>query len=132
MTSNSRVMRTIEEQLKTMEFKNEEEEHKQRCNMYKTMNVNMDGFKTIDIDLPEGSILFGVHDGNPKVAQASEGMLWVDGEAFPSMRAAAFKASGNPTLTGWNLWKIAWRPNSGYVEVGTIRLTPKRPYTKRK
>jgi hypothetical protein len=130
MTSTNRLIRTIEEQLKDMNLE-PEEEAKQRKIMYKAFRIEIEGFTSQDIELPEGAILIGVHKGELKQALATKGQLWVDGEPFTSISGAAFKATDTRTLTGWELWKMVYIPRTGFIEVKDLRVTATRAYVRK-
>jgi hypothetical protein len=128
--NTSKLIRTLEEQLTAMNLP-EEEKAKQLRTILKKLDVEQVGFRSDDIELPEGAILIGVHQGEVVNAKASKGQLWVEGEPFNSIGGASFKATGVRTLTGWNLWKMAYIPRVGIKLVKDLRLSDKRAYNPR-
>jgi len=131
MTNYAKLIRTIEEQLSAMNL-SEEDATKQRKIMYKAFRVEMTGFKSPDIELPEGSILIGVSKGVLCQAVAREGQLWVNDKPFNAISAAAIEASGNPTMSGWTFWTMAYIPRTGFVQVQDIRATETRAYNSKR
>lgn len=131
MMSDSRLIRDIEEKLKYMNL-DPEEEAKRRKTMYKALGVTQEGYISKDLELPEGAILVGIAKGELKQAIAREGQLWVDGESFTAISTAAAKATGRPTMSGWEFWTLAYIPGKGFIELGSIRLTAPRVNQKRK
>src|ERR1700761_3098891 len=99
MTSDARLIRDIEAKLQALNL-SPEEEAKKRKQMYKTFDIIPMGFISKDLELPEGSILIGVFQGELKQAVAREGSLWVDGKACAAISSAAAAATGRPTESG--------------------------------
>lgn len=131
MTSDSRLIRDIEEKLKDLNL-DAEEETKRRRQMYRALGIEQEGYVSKDLELPEGAILIGVCKGELKQAIAKQGQLWVDGESFTAISTAAAKATARPTMSGWEFWTLAYVPGSGFTEVASLRLTEPRKNGKRK
>lgn len=131
MTIDARLIRDIEEKLTDLAL-DPEEEMKRRRTMYRALGVRQEGYVSKDLDLPEGSILVGVSKGELKQAIAREGQLWLDGEGFTALSAAAAKATGRPTQSGWEFWAIVFIPGTGFVDMKGLRLTEPRAYNKKK
>jgi hypothetical protein len=130
MTNDLKLIRGIEEKLADMNL-SPEEESKKRRQMYRALDIEMSGFTSKDLELPEGAILIGVVKGELKQAIAREGMLWVDGESFTAISTAAAKATGRPTMSGWEFWTLAYLPGTGFTELAGLRLTEPRKNNKR-
>ena len=131
MTSDAKLIRDIEDKLRELNLE-PDEEAKRRKMMYRALGVTQEGFVCKDLELPEGAIIVGVSKGELKQAIAREGQLWVDGESFAAISSAAAKATGRPTMSGWEFWTLAYIPGSGWTELASIRLTEPRKNTKRK
>lgn len=130
MMSDTRLIRDIEAKLAELNL-DDEETMKRRKIMYKTFGIEVSGFLSKDLDLPEGSILIGVSKGELKQAIAKNGLLWVDGESFTALSTAAAKATGRATQTGWEFFKICYLPGSGFTNLAPLRLTEPRKNGKR-
>lgn len=131
MMTDSRLIRDIEDKLKQLNL-DPEEENKRRRTMYRALGVEQTGFISKDLELPEGAILIGISKGELKQANAREGQLWVDGESFVAISAAAAKATGRATQSGWEFWALAYIPGKGFIDVKDLRLTEPRVNSKRK
>lgn len=131
MMNDARLIRDIEDKLKHLDL-DPEEEAKRRKTMYRALGVTQEGYISKDLELPEATILIGVCKGELKQAIAREGQLWVDGEAFTAISTAAAKATGRPTMSGWEFWTLAYIPGSGFTELKELRRTEPRVNGKRK
>lgn len=131
MTTDARLIRDIEDRLRTLSL-DPDEEMKRRRQMYRVLGVEQEGYLSKDLELPEGAILIGVCKGELKQAIARQGQLWVDGESFSAISAAAAKATGRPTMSGWEFWTLAYIPGAGFTEVAPLRMTEPRKNGKRK
>lgn len=131
MTSDARLIRDLETKLQALNL-SPEEEAKKRKQWYKTFEIIPMGFISKDLELPEGSILIGVFQGELKQAVAREGSLWVDGKACAAISSAAAEATGRPTQYGWNFWDMVYIPRSGFVKLEQIRVSEPRKNGKRK
>lgn len=131
MMTDSRLIRDIEEKLKELKL-DPDEEMKRRRVMYRALGVSQEGYTSKDLILPEGAILVGVCKGELKQAIAREGQLWVDNEAFTAISTAAAKATGRPTMSGWEFWVMCYLPGSGFTELASLRITEPRKNVKRK
>jgi hypothetical protein len=131
MTSDAKLIRDIELRLQDLNL-DEEETLKQRKIMYKAMKLEISGFISKDLELPEGSILVGVTKGELKQAIARDGLLWVDGEGCTALSTAAAKATGRTTQSGWEFFSLVYLPGSGFTELDQLRLTAPRVNGKRK
>jgi hypothetical protein len=129
--NDARLIRDIEEKLIALRLP-ADEEAKRRKLMYKAFEIEQQGFVSSDIELPEGAILIGICNGELCQAKASAGQLWVDGQAFAAISAAAIKASGRPTQSGWEFWTLVYIPRKGFMSVSELRLTDQRKNSKRK
>lgn len=123
--NDARIIRDIEDKLQALGLP-ADEEAKRRKQMYKLFEVEQQGFISPDIELPEGSILIGICNGEIKQARATKGQLWVDGEGFAAISAAAIQASGRPTQSGWEFWDMVYIPRKGFLPVSDLRLTEQR------
>ena len=131
MTNDARLIRDIEERLRALGLEPEEESRRRKA-MYRALGVTQEGYLSKDLELPEGAILIGIAKGELKHAIAREGQLWVDGESFAAISTAAAKATGRPTMSGWEFWTLAYIPGSGFTELASLRLTEPRKNGKRK
>lgn len=131
MTTDARLIRDIEEKLRALNL-DDDETAKRRKAMYKTFGIEISGFISKDLDLPEGSILIGVTKGDLKQAIARDGLLWIDGESFTALSTAAAKATGRATQSGWEFFTLVYLPGSGFTELSQLRLTAPRVNGKRK
>lgn len=129
--NDARLIRDIEDKLKALGLP-ADEEAKRRKQMYKLFEVELEGFISPDLELPEGAILIGICNGELKQAKATKGQLWVDGEGFAAISAAAIHASGRPTQSGWEFWTMVYIPRKGFMPVSGLRLTEQRKNGKRK
>ena len=130
MTNDARLIRDIEDKLRHLNLEPDEEVKRRRA-MYRAFGIEQEGFVSKDVELPEGAILIGVCKGELKQAIAREGQLWVDGESFTAISAAAAKATGRPTMSGWEFWAMAFIPGSGFIDLAKLRLTEPRKNNKR-
>jgi hypothetical protein len=128
--SDSKLIQGIEKKLRELNLAPEEETQR-RQTMYQALGIRQSGFISKDIELPEGALLIGISKGELKQAIAREGQLWVDGEAFTAISSAAGKATGRSTQSGWEFWKQAWIPESGFQDLAELRLTEQRKNGKR-
>jgi hypothetical protein len=131
--NDNKLIQGIEAKLRELNL-GAAEEMTRRQAMHQGLGLKQSGFISKDLRLEEGSILIGVSKGELKQAIARDGMLWVDGEGFLAVSAAAIKATGNPTMSGWEFWKKAWIPGTGkgFVDLTELRITEPRKNGKRK
>lgn len=129
--NDARLIRDLEEKLKALGLPAEEETKRLRL-MYKAFEIEQEGFLSADIELPEGAILIGICNGELCQARASKGQLWVNGQGFAAISSAAIKATGRPTQSGWELWRLAYIPRKGFMPVSELRITETRKNLKRK
>lgn len=126
MTTDSKVISILEEHLASKGLTPEEIAVTLRS-VLKKVDVEQDGFKNEDIDLPEGSILIGYYNKELTQAKASKGQLWVNGKAFNAPSSAAAEATGVEHMSGRVHWQAVYIPRKkGILQIQW--LTPKRPY----
>lgn len=128
--SDARLIRDIEDRIASLNL-TPDDEAKHRTRIYKALGVEPSGYTSKDLDLPEGSILIGICQGELKQAIARKGALWVDGKAFAAISTAAAEATGRPTMYGWTFWTHAYIPRSGIVLLEELRIGEPRKNSKR-
>jgi hypothetical protein len=89
------------------------------------LGIKTAGLETAEgVVFPEGTAFLAWYKDRPYWGHVKDGAIELNGEAFPSVSAAAVKITGRPT-NGWDFWQAKPPGKSEFVRISKLRRNGK-------